>query len=76
MKRLYVKPEMRGLKIGRKLAEAVIAEARRIGYTHIRGDTIPSMEAARALYASVGFKEIKSYCYNPIEGAIYIELAL
>jgi putative acetyltransferase len=76
MKRLYVKPEFRGLKIGRKLVEAVIAEARRIGYTHIRGDTLPSMEAARALYASLGFKEIKPYRHNPIEGAIYIELKL
>ncbi|MGA2915546.1 MAG: GNAT family N-acetyltransferase [Sedimentisphaerales bacterium] len=76
MKRLYVKPEMRGLKIGRKLVETVIAEARRIGYTHIRADTLPSMETARALYASVGFKEIKPYRYNPTEGAIFIELKL
>jgi ribosomal protein S18 acetylase RimI-like enzyme len=76
MKRLYVKPELRGLKIGRKLVEAVIAEARRIGYTHIRADTVPSMKEARALYASIGFKEIKPYCHNPIEGAIFIELKL
>jgi ribosomal protein S18 acetylase RimI-like enzyme len=76
MKRLYVEPEMRGLKIGRKLVEAVIAEARRIGYAHIRADTLPSMETARALYASLGFKEIKPYCYNPTEGAIFIELKL
>jgi N-acetylglutamate synthase-like GNAT family acetyltransferase len=41
MKRLYVKPRLRGLKIGRKLVEAVIAEARRISCTHIRGDTVP-----------------------------------
>jgi ribosomal protein S18 acetylase RimI-like enzyme len=76
MKRLYVKPQMRGLKIGRKLVEAVIAEARKIGYTHIRADTIPSMKQARALYVSIGFKEIKPYCRNPIEGAIFIELKL
>jgi putative acetyltransferase len=76
MKRLYVKPKFRGLKIGRKLVETIIAEARKIGYTRIRGDTVPSMEAARALYASVGFKEISPYRHNPIEGAIYIELKL
>jgi len=76
MKRLYVKPQMRGLKIGRKLVEAVIAEARKIGYTHIRADTVPSMKQARALYTSIGFKEIKPYCRNPIEGAIFIELKL
>lgn len=76
MKRLYVKPKFRGLKVGRKLAEAVIAKARRIGYHRIRGDTLSSMTVAMALYASLGFKEIKPYRYNPIKGAIFIELKL
>jgi putative acetyltransferase len=76
MKRLYIKPKFRGLKIGRKLVETVIAEARRIGYTCIRADTVPSMKEARALYASIGFKEINPYCHNPVEGAIFIELKL
>ena len=75
-KRLYVRPEFRGLKIGRKLVEAMIATARKMGYSSIRGDTIPSMQAAGALYASLGFKEISPYRYNPIEGAVFIELSL
>ena len=74
MKRLYVRPEFRGLKIGRKLMESIIAEARKIGYSAIRGDTIPSMQAAQALYASLGFKEIEPYRYNPIEGVVFMEL--
>ena len=75
-KRLYVRPEFRGLKIGRKLMESIIAEARRIGYSSIRGDTVPSMQIAQALYASLGFKEIEPYCRNPVEGAVFIELEL
>ena len=76
MKRLYVKPQFRGLGIGRALAEAVIQEAQKIGYTRIRLDTAPSMHEARALYMSLRFKEISPYRYNPIEGAEFMELSL
>jgi putative acetyltransferase len=75
-KRLYVRPQFRGLKIGRRLVETIIAEARKIGYSSIRGDTVSSMQIAQALYASLGFKEIEPYCHNPIEGAKFVELKL
>ena len=75
-KRLYVRPDFRGLKIGGKLAEAVIAEAKKIGYSCIRADTVGSMKTALALYMSLGFKEIEPYRYNPIEGAVFVELEL
>jgi putative acetyltransferase len=76
MKRLYVKPQFRGLGVGKSLAEAVIEEARKIGYNRMRLDTAPSMKAAGMLYASLGFKQISPYRHNPIEGAVFMELTL
>jgi putative acetyltransferase len=76
MKRLYVKPEFRGKKIGLLLAKKIIEEAKKIGYRKMRLDTTPQMKKAIELYKSLGFKEIKPYRFNPIEGAIYMEKKL
>ena len=76
MKRLFVRPEFRGHAIGRCLAEAIIAEARQIGYPAMRLDTLKKLKAALALYGSLGFQPIEPYYENPIENVVYLELKL
>lgn len=76
MKRLYVRPAGRRSGVGRKLAEAVITEARARGYRRMLLDTLPEMEAAQALYRSIGFRDTEPYRHNPVPGASFLELEL
>jgi GNAT superfamily N-acetyltransferase len=77
MKRLFVRPAFRSHGLGRELVETIIDEARKLGYTHMRLDTLPGlMDKAIALYRSFGFVEIGPYCENPVEGAKFMQLEL
>ena len=76
IKRLYVVPAARGRGVGRLLAEAIVAEARQLGYARVLLDTLPSMKEGLSLYRSLGFKPTAAYRFNPVQGTAYLELAL
>ncbi|HJS87291.1 MAG TPA: GNAT family N-acetyltransferase [Acetobacteraceae bacterium] len=72
MKRLYVAPQARGLRLGRALVDAVIREAVRIGYREMRLDTLPFMAEAMSLYEKAGFRPIDPYYQTPVEGTAFL----
>ena len=76
MKRLYVRPAFRHFGLGRLLAQALLDRGAQAGYSAMLLDTLDDMEAARELYASLGFEEIPPYYFNPIPGAHYLKANL
>ena len=76
MKRLYVRPAYRKFGLGRLLAQALFDRGLQAGYSAMLLDTLDEMEAARGLYASLGFEEIPPYYFNPIAGAHYLKANL
>jgi DNA-binding MarR family transcriptional regulator/GNAT superfamily N-acetyltransferase len=61
---VYVEPEQRGLGIGRRLVEACMDDARRIGYRRMTLWTNDVLLAARKIYASLGFQLVHSEPYR------------
>jgi GNAT superfamily N-acetyltransferase len=76
MKRLYVVPTRQGHRIGRAIAESLIAYSRDAGYKSMLLDTLPSMTSAHHLYLSLGFTPTAPYRHNPIPGATFWRLPL
>ncbi len=79
LKRLWVRPEARGLGLGRALMLAAIASARKLGYDALYLDTVPAaMPEANALYARLGFVEVPRYNENAVPGIVFFrrDLAL
>ena len=76
LKRLYVRPDFRGHRIGEALIRRILDDAREIGYRHVLLDTLPFLHAAVRLYREMGFYEIGCYNESPIETTIFMQYDL
>ena len=76
LKRMYVRPALRGRKIGLTLMDTILSTAKHLGYKKIRLDTLSTMKEAIQLYKSFGFTNIEAYRHNPLEGALFMEKEL
>jgi ribosomal protein S18 acetylase RimI-like enzyme len=71
MKRLWVNPEARGLRLGAALTEAVLQRARQSGRQAIYLDTEPeSMATAYRMYLDLGFVRYANQTDDLTQGAI------
>lgn len=77
IKRMWVSPEARGLKLGQRLMDALIAEARSEGVSTLQLETGISQPEALGLYLRAGFVEIEPFGdYKPDPLSVFMELAL
>lgn len=76
IRRLYVRPQFRGHRLGRALAAEIIRQAGDAGYHTARLGTLPVMKEAIALYQSLGFAQVAPYKANALDGALYMQVTL
>ena len=78
MNRMFVRPEARGSGVGRALCNALIAEARALGYAEMRLGALERHVEALPLYRSLGFREVSipGGVAAPSDGVIHMRLAL
>lgn len=76
LKRMYVRPQFRGRKIGETLLEVILKDAKEIGYQAMLLDTLPFLKSAIKMYQSRGFYEIPCYNDSPIASTIYMKIDL
>lgn len=76
MKRLYVRPQFRGKKIGEELVQKIIEDAKEIGYSYMLLDTLPFLKPAIHMYKKFGFYIIDRYNDSPMSTSIFMKLDL
>lgn len=76
MKRLYVRPDARGMHLGNTLVAEILSHAKNAGYKEMVLDTIEPLKAAISLYKKHGFEECEAYYHNPMDDVIYMRKQL
>ena len=76
IKRLFVRPEFRGKRIGLALIETIISDTTEMKYKSVVLDTLASQSASISLYKKLSFRFIQPYRYNPLPNAIFFRLEL
>ena len=73
LKRLWVRPQARGMGLGRQLTESVLDRAVAAGRKAVYLDTVPAaMATAHGLYLEMGFVSCAAYNDQPLEGIAYM----
>ncbi len=76
MKRLFIRPQYRGHRLGERLVNRLLADGREMGCRRMRLDTFPFLTTAIALYREMGFYEIAQYNDCPLPDVLYMEKKL
>ncbi len=76
MKRMFVRPEARGIGAGMALARAIIEIGRERGYTLMKLDTDRALHTAIGIYRALGFQECPPYNTDPCQDTLWFELPL
>lgn len=76
VKRLYVRPEYRGMGIASALLGKILKDALEVGYRELYLDTLPELESAISLYRKYGFSIAEPYNDSPIGKTIFMKKVL
>ena len=79
LKRVYVRDAYRGRKLGHRLVQTLMAEARERGYRRMRLETVTFMKSAISMYEELGFRECPAYYDIPMafrDVTMFMERAL
>lgn len=57
--KMYLKPEARGIGLGRMLIEKCLASAKEMGYSQVYLESMPELRKALSVYEKFGFEYLK-----------------